>query len=969
MSVVSRLQSGTGQHLFYVLKITGLPYVFCSVHNPYSAAKFGASALALPAGYTAVGGMDLPNDTLTQEITDIVGGVASAERIKLKLIDFQASDAGGQYQVLARLFSPGIATSTPGGYFELMSDIPASMGAGGAVSLRSGTVTPADGYYTVGKETLRLESFGAPVAGISTGVIVGDRNRFPCSSVYPVIPSHRVVRNETDGGALGRNILVTPCSAPFSMVGRSAAFYIGALDSNGAPLPEAEWQLRLLGRVKSVGDAGGITYEIEIESVIDDLGGALVAPGLGIARIADDQIFLPAGTMLRDGRNPMLECELHLGNTGGSQFRRVPIQIDDTGVVDSRYTLEDLIRRVNAAIAAKVSFFGGSFAAIPHCTTDAGDDGLLHVVFWAYRYTDAVSFTMLRFRGDSFTGFLDALGFPRSETGTIDVELSELLPVVSTDPLIKGIARAVAPRPAPSVFIPVAQSSFVGPSRFEVSGMDGSTSQNFFTNQGDGRAFVQLGDGPVVKINAIDTTDGPLKLTTGPRWRQMMGRNQTVDDSTPPPFYYAGINEKAAVRQVILAGNRDEETDAGLLVGRLLASHDEGSAIDDLNHYPDGVGLGWNRVLDGDSVRAISSYGRSWPREYVITSQTKMDEILPAMLKVYGLAVVWDPETARVVFRPLRFPTAANAHNIPLSDSNRTKVDDETARVIDASNVRTSWLLKWGWDWVEEKFVGTDINIIDNTVASTGIAEKPEKIEDKTIWIRENDDAFKYLGELFARGFLYQQPWLRCSRTLGRFGLTLAPGTYHLIVDRNLVNPFTGRRGVTAADRLYGMLISVSGNPASPDKGTCTFLLNQYRKSGLFRSWAPCGLVDYDAADHGYDAGTGVVTMARRYSSHATFHDGYDFRAGDFVRLMAWNVSETALAYDENTTIVAVATDGSTITVASGLPAIADDVEVLVVLREYVNATAARIEEVAFQGDGEAMVIEGTPGAELHRWA
>ncbi len=968
MSVVTRLQSGTGQHLFYVLRITGLPYYFCSAHNPFSATEFGASALALPSGYTAVGGMGLPDETLTQEITDIVGGVASAERIKLNLRDFQASDSGGQYQVLARLFSPGVATSTPGGYFELMSDIPASHDAGDTVSLRSGTVTPANNYYTVGAETLRLESFGAPSAGISTGTIVGDRNRFPCSSVYPVTPNHRVVRDELDGGALGRNVLVTPYSAPFSMVGRSAALYIGALDANGAPVPEADWQLRLLGRIKGVRDAGGAIYEVEIESIVSDLKGDLVAPGLGLARIGDDQIFLPAGTRLRDGRNPWLECDLMLGQAGAAQFRTVPIRIDDTGVVDSRYTLEDLIQRINHAIALKASFFGGNLNMIPHCTTDVGDDGLIHVVFWAYRYTDAVGFTMMRFSGDS-ASFLNALGFELNDVGAVEFELSEELPVVSTDTLIKGINRAVASRPAPSVFIPVAQSALSGPCRFEVRGMDGSTSQHFFTDQGDGRAFVQFGDGTIVKISATDTTDGPLKLTTGPRWRWSMGRRELVDAESPPPFYYVGIDGKATVRQVVVAGNRDEDTDAGLLVGRLIASHDEGSALDDLNYYPEGVGLGWNRIIDGDSIRAISSYGRSWPREYIVTSKTKMDEILPALLKVYGLAVVWDPETSRVVFRPLRFPTAANAHNISLSDSNRTRVDDETTRVIDASNVRTSWLLKWGWDWVEGKFTSTDINIIDNTVASTGVAEKPENIEDKTLWIKGNDDAFKYLGELFARGFLYQQPWLRCSRTLGRVGLTLAPGTYHLIVDRNLVNPFTGRRGVTAADRLYGMLISVTGNPASPDKGTCTFLLNQYRKSGLFRSWSPCGLVDYDAAGHGYNTGTGVLTMARRYSSHATNHDGYDFDVGDTVRLIAWNASETALVYDETATILAAATDGSTLTVASGLPAIGTDVEVLVVLREYVNATAARQGEIAFQGDASTMIIEGTAGAELHRWA
>ena len=88
MSVVTDLQTGHGLDLFYCLKITGLPYYIFAVTDPTDAVRFGGAALALPAGYTAVGGMDLPDESIEQSLTDIIGGIASAEEIKLKLIDF-----------------------------------------------------------------------------------------------------------------------------------------------------------------------------------------------------------------------------------------------------------------------------------------------------------------------------------------------------------------------------------------------------------------------------------------------------------------------------------------------------------------------------------------------------------------------------------------------------------------------------------------------------------------------------------------------------------------------------------------------------------------------------------------------------------------------------------------------------------------------------------------------------------------
>jgi hypothetical protein len=296
-------------------------------------------------------------------------------------------------------------------------------------------------------------------------------------------------------------------------------------------------------------------------------------------------------------------------------------------------------------------------------------------------------------------------------------------------------------------------------------------------------------------------------------------------------------------------------------------------------------------------------------------------------------------------------------------------VVDRTAQHIDQANVRTSWTLDWGWDMVEKKFVAPSITLVDNVVQSSGSYQKDEKIEDKTLWCKAGIDGIEYLNSLiFSRDYLYQQPWLKCDRTANCMALTLAPGSYHQIVDNTLVNPFTGRLGITEADGLYALIMSVRGNPYDGTAGKVTFLINRTRKSGLYRSWSPSGLVDYDAAGHGYDAGTGVVTMARQYSSHATNHDGWDFRAGDAVRLISRHAVNGALTYDQTTTVAAAAVDGATVTVDAGLPAVPDGTELLLVIMDYASATAARQATVAFQGDSTAMLIESVAGAELHRW-
>lgn len=979
-TTAAMLATGEGCDLFYELRITGIDARFYSVVNPSDAAKYGAFAHAISTD-VAVPGMMTPEGPLTQSLPDIIGGVATAERITLKFSDFSRTTAAGTtYKFMARLFSPGVAVQL-GTVYELASDIPASAGSGFPVKLRiSWTgVVPPDGKYSVGGETIQMAGFGAAdVNGACTGQIVA-RNMHPCSTVFPPIATHRIVKNETQTHALGRNILVTPYDTPFSMIGRTAALYVGHMvgDIDGVPCAEAEMMLRIVGRIKSFDPtAPGGQFEIEIESVVSELSSAKAASGLGSARIQPDQFLLPLVVGPYSTGTYWRSFTIVDGSTDGNTFlRSIPITIDDTGITDNIYTLQAILNKINERFAIQSPF---AYAGLPYRVALKTVGGADYVFFTTYG--DALSQVKQRIIQ---SGLMHALGFDQNEDSSQSWEFS-----VDEDRSTSNLTvrQLVATRPAPSVFIPLVGTG-TSPVRFAIRGLDGSSSQYFFTDQANGQAgvaYVQFSNGVLAKITNYDSDANGDWMTVADR-QDLLSQFPSAPSAPSEslaPFYYVPYNEVASVKQVVVTGSYIDNTDPGIFLLQLLASFSYGYAVDEINYFSEGVGMSWFGILDTDSFLILSAMGTNYPRLAVIDSETKLKEIIEPILKEYGAAIVWNPETNLITMRTLRIPGAAASHAIKLEDSNRAKIGDITTHRSDTSNIRTSWTLKWGWDIASKEFKATTPTIVDNAVLSAGVVEKNEAIEDKTLAVGPALDGLLFLSEMiFVRSDVYRQEWRRCKRTMNRSAMTLAPGSYHQVIDvvydeigttiiGGMTNPFTGLPGITAADQIYGILMSVDTNP-STGASNVEFLMSRQGLSSLQLPWAPTGLVDYAAAGRGYNTATGVITFAKRYSSHPTNKDGDAFKVGDYVILQSWdNPHGGAGSYWSagGVTVSAVAADGSTITVDAGLPGIPVDVEVVVTLTPYATEVVPRRSEVSYQGNAATGIINAVAGARNNKW-
>ncbi len=107
------------------------------------------------------------------------------------------------------------------------------------------------------------------------------------------------------------------------------------------------------------------------------------------------------------------------------------------------------------------------------------------------------------------------------------------------------------------------------------------------------------------------------------------------------------------------------------------------------------------------------------------------------------------------------------------------------------------------------------------------------------------------------------------------------------------------------------------------------------------------------------------------YTAQSGMYDGIDFLVGDKVTLMSL-ANEGAPSYEVDSVITAVATNGRTVTVASGLTAFPDyTIGVVMILQDWADQTTARrstaATRVSFQGDGTAILLGGTD--RLHKWS
>lgn len=958
------LLSETGVSLFYYLKITGIPYYFFCAQNPTDT-SFGASAWTLPAGYTAVRGMDLPTDTLEQKMGDMIGGIATAERIRLTLRDFDVTDTVGtlgSYRYLSRLFSPG-RMSAAGVLPELSTQINVTDGAFASFDVINLQAGLGAGIVHIGGEAIQITGSNAPTTGHATCTIAtGGRNKYPCSANYPPPLLHRVVNADgiLAGSILGntnagRNQRVT--TEPYTLIGRTAAFYVGHMQPGGLPCLESETLLRTLGRITSIdiGKAGG-SYELQVQSILADAANALVAPGFKTYDLRLNQICLAQDAYCSFEIGFSTNSNALFGN-GRSVFKITVPQ----AVYYSPYTLASVIQILLNAIP------DASTQGLTPSIGVENVDGALRFVFrgkctvWTsgesiHTSTNGNDIYMFvrnfvsPFRAS--VGLLTALGFG------VGTQM-----FVSNLPQMGSFADHVitAPNAAPSIFYPLGFDSG------SVGSLQTVDPNAVFTgtvggDQGDGgsAAFARLGSGQMARVVASSppySATGQVVLGGRPSYL-LYGVPMYEGKGPEDSYFYVPCNDTstATITQIWLSPpNTSVLGDPPNMLGRILASTGLNYGGTGLDCYPQGIGLGWGNILDTASVMAIG--GGDVPRAAVIDATTKFVDLFAPIAKEYGLFLLWDPLQGKIAIRKVTMPSSPFAALPALSESNRVTVNDRTEQKIDQSALRSAWTLKWGWSNIQDKFLAPDMTYNDVEVASSyGGSVKGEKIEDKTLSGLSAVTAGAVLGLILARSYLYRQPWLKCKRTLTKAGLLLAPGSVHNIVDNTIVNPFTGAPGITAADGLYALLTSVSANPAT---GACTveFVINRLDRSNMFRAISPCALLDFAATGNGYSNGVGTVTLVNHFASDGVSYDGIDFTVGDAVTLISYNADQ-APTYQHNTTITAVAIDGHTVSVASGLGAIASE-EVIMILQHYGAATAARQTTIAFQGD-ESGDIEGT---------
>ena len=995
----TKLRAGEGVELFAYLKITGLPYYFFCAIDPTDT-KHGAAAWTLPTGYTAVRGMMAPSDHFEQSVKDIIGGIASAERITLTLLDAEASDANGTYEYLSRIFASGRVFAS-GPQAELETVIGSAATTGGTFQVRqASSAFVADSYIHIGGECLQVQSATAPAGtGNRSTVTIKARNVFPCSSVYPPTPVHTVDIADFGGAVIGRNPPVT--REPVTMIGRSAAYYIGYMRADGTPCPESECMLRLVGHIADISyNDTGAAYEVSIAGVLDQMDEAFIAPGLAKASLPDQIVLTDP-----EWRSFFIELQTTDKDqvTAWQSLGRTIVTVDNGG--DNVYKdAHELCAAINAALHARllayVDGLGRRYLTHEIQAYVTRKDGARYFGFMMSKAYPGNSPATRGANGGFASRWRIFNGGGSHSTQSLDVPLGAPVgllsamgfaqPVLDPDALSAdeagrpAVSVIEADRPAPSVFVPFSGRWFSA-TTVKIQGADALPVNRFFTDQldGSGAAWVRFGDKQIARcvstaitgasgfeVSTISVREKPPAALVGAGVDDVVAFGGDLFRWLGDYFYYCPAGQPAIVEQVLLqpGSAADADLGTGRLIGRLISGRAKFGAEDPpATKFPDGVGMNWYDVLDAASFR------RSDPadlrRFVVVDRETKFSDIFEPIARYYGWLLAWDPSAARVSLKRVRLPSAAVSAQPILSESNRASITDRTRQNTDRANVRTGWTLKHGWDPVKEKFA-SEFTMHDEWARTAyGASIKPEKIEDKTIAATNlGSPTETFAGLIWARNYFYRYPWDKARRSINRVGLVMCPGSVHQIVDNTLINPFTGRRGIAEADRVYGIVTGVSAG-ALGGEGEVTFLISRQDPGALLRPWSPCALVDFDAANHGYNSGTGVLTLKSHYASDGVSYDGIDFRVGDLVTLVARDSVEATPTYSQNTTVSAVATNGLTITVAAGLPALPADTDVIVILRRWETQTAARktgADATAFQcGQGGTFIVGGETG---HKW-
>lgn len=878
---------------FYTLRITGLPYVFTGVVNPYSTSW--TSPWTTPSGYTILTGLVPPDGWLTQRAPSIIGGIATAESLDVEIID-QATRAtgGGERRLVSQLFAAGRTSTMLVGY--LTADITAAATTGDTfdVAAPAATAFAATGDLYVGGETIGYSAVSS-VSGTFTFTIAA-RNKYPCSSAYPKAPRHAV----RDGR------MVPVCTGSGDIIGRTAALYIGHLDPTGQPCTEAEALLRIVGRIRSAErDARSVSWRLEVESVMSDLEKVRVAPGLAKATLAPDMFVIRAG----------INDSFAVGESG--------IARTEYTIAAGTYTKQSLV----AAVNAKLSTNSTLMCAI-------GSYGKF----------------MFRLPGIGVTQLFSSMsGQPGGLLESMGFDLSSGAVQFAKDQTVNGYAIAVAAEAVqaaivkwPSATVPLAGTT---------------TGQGWFTDQGDGsrEGYLRFADGSIHAISSVTSTS----ISLGASYIPGVGNGIVT------------VTQGTGIEQIIVTPPPSIVTTTHILrtLGRFLASGTTGVTDTTWNVYPDGVGLGLLSLMDTDSWDL--DVGERFQRTITVDSNTTLGELLTPVLQEHGLLCAWDPAQGKIVIRRMEMPCVSLAETYRFTDANRPAVDDMTTCRRDQQHLVSSWKLEWGWLTSEARFAGQAIAITDGIVTSLGLSDKGLEISDKSIgdaaiWSAANrsgdlrDQLIKLISE---RMNMTRWPWVEYSRGVNRTGMLLCPGTVHLVTDATAQDPYTGGIGITVASGVYSLLLETSSQ-LSTGETKIVFVVNPGSHGA--RTWSPSALVNFDFVSNGYNNTTGVVSLAQYYTA-STNYDGVDFAVGDLVRFIPRNTIVGAeLAWYVDSTISAVAANGSTVTVAAGLGAFPTDSEVVMILQPYAAATATRQATIAWLANGDSLEIAS--GVSYNEW-
>jgi len=949
---------------YFWLRISGVPfYIFGNIAGT-------ADPFTRPANYPTIWakrGLIIPDDHVEQRFNDLIGGVARPERMKLTLLDFDDPAHPG-IGYFSRLFAPGrVLSSLTNGVGQLASNIAAD-GSTSTFFVRGGGPWTAQSDVYVGAEAVGISLIYDDGAGTTTMQII-TRNKYPAmgttsdaSSTFPATPYHRIggydsALQPTEGTWVANDIM--------NIYGRVAAVYMGSIGPSSTPGIESDGTCIMLGRVTAIDTSNdGTGFQMTIDSITSDLDKALVAPDLAHDTISPG-IYLLQPEMCR--------WKVVTGAIGGGSSSYWGSLGNSSNPSDPPFQIPQKIYTKAALITAMNAAMSAVKLSLTLKTIINQSDGLEYFRLLMPTTTNNTFTILIQGNDGDFADIGDALGMERNafaynavepDSQSMDIELQSN----STLTGIRSVASIYVP-----LYLQLASSLVI------MLSTAGSSAEFIpYTQSVPATLYlVRLGNGSLLVVNNTTNVGGSIAALIASLSPGSIANSLTVTPASllgAKSYYVNALGAVGTVEQVIA-----ENDDAAASLGRMLCSSTGAPTDAIFNYWVQGAGIGWNNVVSKDDFRV--PIDPVVGRVFVIDRTTKFNDYYQAIAREFGLFILWDPSISKIRLRYIQQPTAAAAANSAqgssfiFSEANRAKIEDRTLAKQDRTSMRGSWKVQTGWDNLAGAFTAPDIIVNSLTTRSFFPNDiRQEDIPDKSFGARVHGGTGSQVQALIphitSHSVIYQFPWTVWHRSVNKTALMLSPGTFHQIVDNTLANPFTVARCITAADGVYAILGGISKNYRT---GECTAELYVLGSSNTraFSPWSPCALVDHTAATNGYDTGTKILTLASHYTKSANNYDGVDFAVGDKVRIVSRH-NDSGYQFTSNDTIASKAGAGRTVTLTTGIAALAGAVEYVMLLDKYHLASTSRKQggatSVTWQGNGSTRRVDTVTTTSLFKW-